>query len=648
MGHGDSLDEVLGDNREQARPRPVRRVVSRGLGAMARPAVAAIVTWLIAMPVAFLTPKVVPFQSGMGGLRWLTLPLTAGFFAAVVLWLAWRRWPTGWLAGVSAGAMSGWFALSLSTALRGTPFPFYGLIGDAGRITAMATRYSVTAASSDMMIPGLPSEYPPLFPWVVGRTAAMFGVAAWRLVGDFEVLFMSLAMLVAFVLWQRLVSPWLALAVATAGFMVFPLSHKAYEALALAGFLPWLLLTFTNPPRGRLHWLPSGIIAGLIVLCYYGWMIFGVFGVLVIAWRMWRIEGDRKAFLLYVAKVAGVAFVVASWFLVPLIYTRVTLGGSVVADLYGTSSMLDAIFPFLQITYPAVSGLLAMVQLIGLIGLIWLRGRAWWARPLLAMVLGAYAFRLIGMVSFMLTEHTLLSQYTPAVYGTAMSVAAPLTIAHATPMLLRRLSIDPPKPGIPTGVAAGVAVMLSFAGYVFCVDWMPKASGGRYSIVTEFAYGEPYPTGGRPSDAAQHTPWFPVEPIRQAVEEVIGADHDAVALSVDERLWAYLPWRGYIGNDLWSSIAHSHQRLRNIQDLSAINDPARFTEQSQHMQFGRIDIFILKKTPQGWLWVFHRGYNHDNALIYFQPTQFDHATWAIVDVPEDYVAIVRRTAHRKA
>jgi hypothetical protein len=220
-----------------------------------------------------------------------------------------------------------------------------------------------------------------------------------------------------------------------------------------------------------------------------------------------------------------------------------------------------------------------------------------------------------------------------------MFLAAPLTIAHAAPALLRRLSLDPPR----VAAAAGVAVMLLFAGYAFCVDWMPNA-GGRYSIVTERAYGEPYPTGGRPSNAAERAPWFPVEPIRQAVQQVIGTDHDAVALSVDERLWAYLPWHGYIGNDLWSSIAHSHQRLQNIQDLSNITDPARFTERSQHMQYGRVDIFILKKTPQGWLWDFHRGYDHNDALVYFQPTQFDPTTWAVVDVPEDYVVIVRRNA----
>ncbi|HZM74334.1 MAG TPA: arabinofuranosyltransferase, partial [Candidatus Limnocylindrales bacterium] len=455
----------------------------RILGFLTRPSVAAIIVWLIATPVAFVLPRLLPFSSGAGSQQWIAMPLAGGFLAAAVLWLVWLKWPTRWLAGATAGVMSGWFTLSLATAVRGTAFPFLGLLGDAGRLTAMATRYSVTAASSDMFIPGVPSEYPPLFPWVVGRTAALFDVPAWRLVGDFEILFMSLTMLVAFLLWQRLVSPWLALVVATASYMAFPIPSKAYEAIALAAFLPWVLLTFINPPRGRLHWLLSGIIAGFIVVSYFGWIVFGAFGMLAIAWRTWRVEertgSDRKAFLLYLAKMGGVAFLTAAWFLVPLIWAKVTIGGNTVADLYGSSNLLEAIFPFLEITQPGLHGLLAVVHLIGLIGLIWLRGRVWWASPLLALVVGAYVYRLVGAIAFLLTGHTLLAQYTPAVYMAAMSVAAPLTIVHALPKVLRQLWITPPK----LGAAIGVLVVLAFTGYSFCIDWMPGTKA-RYSEYT--------------------------------------------------------------------------------------------------------------------------------------------------------------------
>ena len=52
----------------------------------------------------------------------------------------------------------------------------------------MAERYSTTAASADAWIPGLPGESPPLYPWLIGRTAAVLHTEAWRLLGPAEAL----------------------------------------------------------------------------------------------------------------------------------------------------------------------------------------------------------------------------------------------------------------------------------------------------------------------------------------------------------------------------------------------------------------------------------------------------------------------------
>jgi Arabinofuranosyltransferase N terminal len=605
------------------------------------PAVAAILTWVVAGPLAYLIPRVPHFSGGAGSLRSLAVPLILGLSAVVVVCMIAMRRAAPWLAGVSAGGFAAWTVLSLSTALRGTPYPFYGLLGDAGRVTGMATRYSVTPFSSDAIIPGLPSEYPPLFPWIVGRFSALIDVPAWRLVGDFEIIFTGLAIVAGFVLWQRLLSPWLALAVTTVGFMSFPYPIKAYELLTIMIFFPWVLLTLTNPPRGRLHWLVSGLLGGLIIVTYFGWFVFAFVGILALVYLTWRRETDRAAFAWYLAKVGGVAFVTASWFLVPLLYAKVTIGGATVADLYGSPNMFDNFLPFFQFTSSGAAGLQAIINLIGLVGMIWLRDKVWWARPLLIMVVGAYLLRIVGGVVFVLTQHTLLSQYTPSIYMFAMTIAAPMTVVHAAPRILQRLSVTPPK----GATAIGLAAVVGWAGLTFCMDWTPGA-GGRYSDYSERAYREPYPDGHYAIAVDNPTPWLPVNDIQHAVEGVLGSQHDAVALSFDERLFSFLPWHGYIGNDLGSSLSHTFERLSDVEHLATVTDPSAFTYESQHLTYGRVDVFVLKRVgPDSWRWTFHRGFNQQEAEIDFSRAQFSPADWVVVDtLPENTVVIIRKEA----
>lgn len=615
---------------------PARAVRSKGIG----PGLTAIITWLIATPIAFFLPKL-DFQTGPGGVRSLGLPLAGGLTAAGLIYLLSRRTTAGWLAGVSAGGFAAWAVMSLSTAMRGTPFPFLGLLGDAGRLTAMATRYSATAASSDWIIPGLPSEYPPLFPWVVGRTSALIDVPAWRLVGDFEILFTGLAILAGFLLWLRLFSPWLALAVTVLEFMSFPIPSKSYELLALMLFIPWVLLTLMNPPRGRLHWALSGLVLGFVIMTYYGWLVFAFFGMLAIVFGTWRKAADRRELVFYFLKVGAVAFLVASWFIVPLLYAKFTIGGSTVGDLYGSSNYLDLIFPFMQVTTPGVTGVLAMIQLIGLIGMIWLRGKTWWAGPLLALFVGAYVFRAVGAISFLLTQHTLLSQYTPSIYtGVSMIAAAP-TLVYAVPRLLKRLSLTAPEGS--AGLA--LAVFVAWCGYTFCIDWAPTPLfGGRYTNYTEAAYREPYPDGRYAQGITNPTPWFPVTPVQQAVEGVLGPNADPVVLSADERLFSYLPWHGYLGNDLGSSLTHTFERLDDIEKLAAVSDSAAFAQRSANLTYGHIDVFVLRKSgPDTWQWTFHRGFNQVDEVVSFSRAQFAPTDWVIVDsLPNDVVVAIRR------
>lgn len=636
------LEPVIADSAALPRPRadvmvspgstPPQPEISALHRALANPGLVAIVTFLVAAPIAFAVPRVLPGE----GVQSAGFPLACGGAAGAILLMFGLRRASAWLCGAVAGIAGAWVVMILATAMRGTPFPMYGFIGDAGRIAAMATRYSVTAGSADPWVRGTTGDYPILFPWLIGRTSALLGEPAWRLIGDFEVLFTGACVVGGFALWQRLVKPWLALAISVLvfAFLPFAIVAKSYEALTLMVFVPWVVLTFGNPPRGRLHWLAAGLIGGFVVLAYYGWLVLGGIGVLLIAYMTWKREPDRRAYLLHLLKVGAVALLVSSWFVVPLFLAQLKSGGANVSDLYGSSSLLDAAFPFLELSW---SGL---IQLTGLIGLIWLRGRVWWAWPLLAMVIGAYVFRGIGALAFVLTNHTLVAHYTPRLYTSVLIAAAVLTIAHVTPPALERLSVTPPRGAL----ALTLAVLIGWTGYTFTIDWMPGL-WGRYKDYAERAYREPMPDGKYVADYPNPTAWFPVEPIQRSVEKVLGPQANPVVLSIDERIWAYLPWYGYTGTSTAiGSLSDPFHRLAEVQRLAQISDPAAFARESAHTKYGEIDVFILNKTPDGtWTWTYEFGFGQKPAVVTFTPRQFGGADWVVADnLPQNVVVATRK------
>ena len=61
------------------------------------------------------------------------------------------------------------------------------------------------------------------------------------------------------------------------------------------------------------------------------------------------------------------------------------------------------------------SGAILASLLIGVIGLVWYRGRVWWGKPLLLLTGSAYAYWLICLVLFSVSGHTALLQDTPRV-----------------------------------------------------------------------------------------------------------------------------------------------------------------------------------------------------------------------------------------
>ena len=117
-----------------------------GLFARVNPSLAALITWVVCLPVAFAAATLGPADPFR--LRVAMIPVVVLVVGVLVAGIASRRLPADLASGIGAGLVGGWVAFTLRMALHGTPYGFGGLDSDAGRLAAMANTYSRTWHSS--------------------------------------------------------------------------------------------------------------------------------------------------------------------------------------------------------------------------------------------------------------------------------------------------------------------------------------------------------------------------------------------------------------------------------------------------------------------------------------------------------------------
>ena len=579
-------------------------------------------------------------------LRTAMIPVVTAVVGVAVMGIAAQRWPTNLASGIAAGLLGGWAAFTLRLALQGTPFGFDGLRGDADRMAVMANRYASAWRSSDGIVPSVPSHYPPLFPWLVGRTAALVHVPAWRLLGPAEAITLSFAVVAGFALWRLLVPSPLALALTLPVLLSFALPEKAYEILALAVFTPWVLATFGQPPRGRrLHWLPAGLIGGLSVVLYWAFTIYGALGIVALVAFTWRASSQRAQYVRHVALTVAVAAVVASWYLIPYAGWALLHGSSQVDDLYQGGGISASPLPFLAMTP------LGILELIGLVGMVWWRGRVWWGKPLLLLTGSAYTYWLICLASFTVSGHTALLQDTPRMIEPLLATSGLLTIVQVSPGIVRRLAVRTAPAGLPTVALCLLAAWTAVASWQAWMPGGPPARGGIYrpavstsSNQTTAAFTTALPDGSYPrfGPASLRQPWFPVDPIKADVGSVVGPGAAPVTLSVSELLFAYVNWPGYIAVAMTAAGTNTDwpARYAALQRLSHVTDPAAFASASAHTPFGPVDVFILHGGSRRWTWTPGAS---PAAAVSFSPAQFSPRTFTVfTGLPGHIVVAVLR------
>lgn len=543
--------------------------------------------------------------------------------------------------GVTAGAYSAWLGTTVLAMLNGTPFGYGSLSGDAGRMSAMVMHYSTTWQGTDASDPTRPAEYPPLYAMALGRVADWTGREGWKLLGTSQAVLVSVSVLVAFLLWRRLVSDVPALLAASTLTLALDEPSKCNELLALAVLVPWLLATFAPPPgRRRLGAVVAGIVAGLMVPWYPNLLMLSLLGVAAImVWRWW-IASDRRSYLVHAVVTVVVGFVVASWYIVPLVITYARGEKQVVADLYLSTGLSTNPFTVLYEGPPWLYPL----QLVGLVGTAVLLRRAWWAPSFALLLAGILVLRVVIQLRYIENGHAFLLYYVPYVLRSILLVAGVLVLVEVWHRAMAGWATGPSRtPAYLTG-AVVVAVALASTGSTAWSGWAPRplgmkdAAGGHGDGTpvnyATLAHSERLPSGAPPRYAAPDlNPWFPSGPVAATVRRTLGDDADPTVLSYDQRLFAFEPWGSYLppGRTASSAVTQWDDRFAALQRL-ARTPSSDFASAAAGTAFGPIDVFVLKEKNGSW-------YYRD---LGFSPDQFDPSQFTVTEgLPNDTVVAVR-------
>src|ERR1700676_4385288 len=112
--------------------------------------------------------------------------------------------------------LSAFSVVTLAMPLGATKLYLFGISVDQQFRTEYLTRLADTAAPHDMTYYGLPPFYPPGWFWIGGRLAALTGPPAWEIFKPWAIVSITIAVVLAFVLWASMIRFEYALIVSTA------------------------------------------------------------------------------------------------------------------------------------------------------------------------------------------------------------------------------------------------------------------------------------------------------------------------------------------------------------------------------------------------------------------------------------------------
>ena len=453
--------------------------------------------------------------------------------------------------------LAGFVVATLGVPLGATKLYLFGISVDQQFRTEYLTRLADSAALHDMTYFGLPPFYPAGWFWIGGRAAALTGTPAWEMFKPWAITSIAIAVVVAFVLWSKLIRFELALIVtaATAALTLAYSSAEPYAAVITVLVPPVLVLAWSGLRGGARSggWaavVAVGVFLGFAALFYTLLPAYCAFTIVIMAaiaallpgeqTQKRPISGRNRRFCvcsrerwepilrLAVIAVIAVAIALIGWlpYLLALIGDAPAGSGTALHYLPVDGAQLS--FPMLQFT---LLGGLCMI------GTLWLAVRAWSSTRAAALAIGVlavYAWSLLSMLATLL-HTTLLSFRLQPTLTVLLAAAGAFGFVETALALARRYS-----PATGRRIVGAAAALGTIGALGFSQD-IPNVL--KPDIVVAYTDTDGY---GQRADRRPPSATTYYAEIDGKIREVTGKPRDeVVVLTADYSFLSFYPYWGF-------------------------------------------------------------------------------------------------------
>jgi galactan 5-O-arabinofuranosyltransferase len=510
----------------------------------------------------------------------------AGLLACGWLWRRGRRWVAHGGALVFLSAFS---VVTLAMPLGATKLYLFGISVDQQFRTEYLTRLADSAALHDMTYINLPPFYPPGWFWIGGRLAALTGTPAWEMFKPWAIISITIAVVLAFVLWASLIRFEYALIVSTAT-AAATLAYSPAEPYAaiITVLLPAVFVLAWSGLRGASRnggWaavVGTGIFLGIASLFYtllLGYAAF-TFAIMAVVLAVARRRVEPLLRLLVIAVISGALWLAGYWgaYLAAAIRGRPAESGTAQHYLPSAGAQLE--FPMLHFT------LLGALCMLGTLWLVWRARTSTRAGALTVAVLAVYVWSLLSMLTT-LAGTTLLSFRLQPTLTVLLSAAGAFGFIETTLAIAHRYG---PETG--RRVVAAAATLGAVGALTFSQD-IPDVL--RSDIVVAYTDTDGYGQRAdrRPPGAERY-----YREIDAKIAELTDRPRDeTVVLTADYSFLSYYPYYGFQGltSHYANPLAQFEARAAAIESWATLADADQFIAALDTLPFEPPTVFLMRR-----------------------------------------------------
>lgn len=567
---------------------------------------------------------------------------TVGQFACLAGLLAsgwlWRRGRHR-LAGAGAVTfLSAFSIVTLAMPLGATKLYLFGVSVDQQFRTEYLTRLADSAVPRDMTYIGLPPFYPPGWFWLGGRMADLTGMPAWEAFKPWSIISITVAVVIAFVLWAKMIRFENALIVTTATAAV-TLAYSSTEPYAaiITVLLPPVFVLAWSGLRGRSRnggWaaiIATGLFLGVAALFYSLLLGYAAFTltIMALALAVARRSLEPLLRLLVIAAISAVMWLIG-------------LGPWLLAAAKGAPSDSGTAMHYLpadgaQLTFPMLSfTLLGALCMLGTLWLVAYARSSTRAGALAVAVLAVYAWSLLSMLTT-LAGTTLLSFRLQPTLSVLLTAAGVFGFIEATHALAARY-----QPATGRRILAGATIVGAIGAMTFSQD-IPNVLRPDIAVAYTDTDGSGQRADRRPPGAERY-----YAEIDEHITATTGRPrNETVVMTADYSFLAFHPYYGFQGltSHYANPLAQFDERSAAIEGWATLTKPDEFIANLDGlpwqpptvflMRHGANDTYTLRLASD----VYPNQPNVRRYQVTLDAALFDDPRWDVTDIGPFVLAI---------